>query len=178
MFHWLLEAYFPRPVSLYRSLRFSARRWPMPCCRRWTKWMNRSMEDSRLETRQKILTPVSHARSPSIARHYMLNMDHDDDCVPMRQMLLHGLRMLNMLQWNVDHDNQCNNGDNRWMSVETTRRHPIWAARVAKERKRKDDFNDGVRSAFGSLLPIQVKNHRRKQKEPITLINGDKPRSD
>ena len=59
----------------------------------------------------------------------MLNMDLDDDCVPMCQMLLHASRMLYMLQWNVDHDNQCNNGDNQWMSVGTTRQHPIWAAR-------------------------------------------------
>ena len=106
--------------------------------------------DGGLPSRKVQKSFTSDKRQVSIDRNYMLNMDHDDEYVPMRQMLLHASRMLNMLQWNVDHDNQCNKGDNQWMSVETTRQHPIWAARGEREKETFSmvvfDWNSSVSS--------------------------------
>jgi hypothetical protein len=58
-------------------------------------------------------------------------MDHDVDFVMMYPMLLllmlDDLKMPNMLQWNVDDDNQHNNGDNQL--VEKNHQHLILVAK-------------------------------------------------
>lgn len=67
----------------------------------------------------------------------MLSMDHDEvDFVMMYQMLLvvdvnlaDELEMLNMVQWNVDGDNQCNSDDNLLVVDEKNHQHLIVAAK-------------------------------------------------
>jgi hypothetical protein len=59
-------------------------------------------------------------------------MDHDVDFLMMYPMLLlllllDELKMLNMVQWNVDDDNQHNNDDNQF--VEMTHQHLILVAK-------------------------------------------------
>jgi hypothetical protein len=56
-------------------------------------------------------------------------MDHDVDFVMMMypMLLLDELKMLNMLQWNVDDDNQHNNDDNHF--VEKTHQYLILVAK-------------------------------------------------